>query len=123
LWTYNSSNGNMTRNGQLVATGYSGHGDGVNNPTLESEPDIGPIPCGLWIMSLPAVGDHPQLGPTVIQLTPANGTVTFGRGGFFIHGDEIGHAGEDIASHGCIIMPAVVRETISGSGDTDLEVV
>jgi hypothetical protein len=56
-----------------------------------------------------------------MPLTPADGTDTFGRGGFFIHGASAIHPGE--SSHGCIILPRAARLQIAGSGDTDLLVV
>lgn len=120
-WTYNQASGVLAHNGQQAGVGYSGHGDGVNATLLESVPNVGPIPRGQW-----AIGDaidHPALGPVAMPLTPSLDTATYGRGGFFIHGDEIATAGQELASHGCIILPRAVRMMLSLSLDRDLEVV
>lgn len=120
-WTYNSSSGVLAHDGQQAGTGYSGHGDGVNATSLESVPNVGPIPRGQW-----AIGDaidHPTLGPVAMPLTPSVGTDTFGRGGFYIHGDSIEFAGLEEASHGCIILSRAVRMLMSLSLDRDLDVV
>jgi len=121
MYFYNQSSGYLSRNGTLVGQGYSGHGDGVNNPDMESVSEVGPIPRGDWIFGHPV--DHPQLGPLAIPIQPKSGTKTYGRGGFFCHGDEVGHVGEEIASHGCIIMSRTVRQYIIDNDDPDLEVV
>lgn len=125
MWTYNSSNGSLSHDGILVGTGYSGHDEGddagVNNPLLESVPNVGPIPRGLW--SIEQAAPHPKLGPLALPLTPQEGTNTSGRGGFFIHGDAIEFAGLEEASHGCIILARDVRQQIVDSEDADLTVV
>ena len=61
--------------------------------------------------------DH---GPCVLRLEPSAQTDTRGRSGFLIHGDSKTQPGT--ASHGCIILPRVVREQVWQSGDRDLEV-
>lgn len=118
MWTYNSSNGNLSRNGELAGTGYSGHGAGLNNPTLEDDPDVGPIPRGEYI-----IGDFftdPEKGPIVARLIPDAETNDFGRSGFMLHGDniEMNHS----ASLGCIIMGHAIRQAIADSGDAELQV-
>jgi len=122
MWTYDSGSGEFHYpNGTLACSGYSGHGDGVNNPFLEDDPDVGPIPLGRYV-----IGEFlhsPKSGPMTAQLTPVAGTDDYGRSGFEIHGDEIGHVGQELASHGCIILPLQIREAIAASCDTDLEVV
>lgn len=110
--------------------GYSGFGDGTNNAELETVPEIGPIPQGIWNMEiikgedgLPC--DYEKKKAPVIRLTPANGTDTFNRAGFLIHGDLIAEAGEELASHGCIVVPKYVREQIAvyvTEGDDQLTV-
>jgi len=120
--TYNQANGNLSKDGQLLGVGYSGHGSGVNNSAMQNVPDIGPIPQGLWAIGS-VIAEHPTLGPYVLPLSPQEGTETFGRSGFFIHGDEIGEVGKELASHGCLIFARSVREAIVESGDTELEVV
>ena len=55
------------------------------------------------------------------RLTPQSGTNTYGRDGFLIHGDNT--AMNHTASHGCIILPRIVRAGIDASDDKVLEVV
>jgi hypothetical protein len=107
--------------GAVAGYGYSGHGEGVNNPALESVPNVGPIPAGRWTIG--AAEDNSRLGPVAMPLTPVDTDATFGRGGFFIHGDSVEFAGQEEASHGCIILARDVRELIAASGDTDLAVI
>ena len=122
MYTYNQSNGYLSHNGILLGQCYSGHGDGVDNPSLQNVEDVGPIPQGLWDIG-DVIEDDPKLGPVVLPLTPSQGTETFGRGGFFIHGDEIGEVGKELASHGCIIAARNVREFIVANSDKQLQVV
>ena len=121
MWTYNQANGNLSRDGELVATGYSGADpQGKNNPAMEAEHDVGPIPRGLWHVAALTVGETPH-GPYVLHLEPQEDTETFGRGGFLIHGDSINAPGT--SSKGCVIMPRSVRERIWASGDKELQVI
>ncbi len=46
MWTYCQKTGELLQNGVLVATGYSGQGNGRNNPDLQEDHDVGPIPRG-----------------------------------------------------------------------------
>lgn len=119
MWIYNQSNGTFSRDGELTGEGYSGFGAGKNNPALQDQRDVGPIPQGIYEIGPPH--DTTTHGPHVMSLTPADGTDTFGRGGFLIHGDSKEHPGA--ASHGCIILPPDLRSKISASGDSQLQVV
>jgi hypothetical protein len=118
-WTYAQKSGELQQDGNPVATGYSGTGAGMNNPALQNVPKVGPIPRGDWtIVGPPAdTADH---GPYVLKLNPADGSETFGRSGFLMHGDSKDHPG--CASHGCVILPRTVREQVWNSGDRKLEV-
>lgn len=120
MWTYAQASGQLLQDGQLVGTGYSGHDNGKNNPSMQAVPDVGPIPQGGWSIAGPPVNTA-EHGPYVLTLQPAPGTNTFGRSGFLMHGDSIEAPG--CASRGCVIMPRAVREQVWTSGDTDLEVV
>lgn len=87
---------------------YSGHGVGLNNPAAESIEALGPIPAGKW-----HIGEFeklPHLGPCVARLTPYAGVTTFGRTGFFLHGDNA--ARDHTASDGCIIADLAGRAYI-----------
>lgn len=117
MWTYNSSNGNLSHDGVLVATGYSGYGQGLNNPLKQDVHELGPIPQGMWTIG-EFFNDPGGKGPIVTRLTPVEGTDTFGRSGFMIHGDN--QEADHTASEGCIILAHDVREQIMNSGDTEL---
>lgn len=119
MWTYEQSSGRLLLDGELIATGYSGHGAGVDNATLENVPDVGPLPRGKYMIGT-AIQD-PLTGPVSMHLVPDGTNEMFGRGGFLIHGDN--SACNHTASEGCIILPREVREQIAGSDDRMLEVV
>jgi lipoprotein-anchoring transpeptidase ErfK/SrfK len=117
-WTYHQSTGQIEHDGRAVGLGYSGHGDGLNNPDMEEVHDVGPIPAGSWNIGDPE--DSPKLGPEAIPLDPV-GHDAHGRTGFFIHGDnmQMNHT----ASDGCIILARSIRDQIVNDGDRDLAVV
>ena len=119
-WTYAQKTGELQQDGKHVATGYSGSGDGKNNPAMEKVHDFGPIPQGDWTILGPPVNTA-EHGPYVLTLKPAASTKTFDRSEFRMHGDSKEHPGS--ASHGCVILPRAVREAVWKSGDRDLEVV
>lgn len=117
---YNQLTGELKLNSIAAGSGYSGHGEGKNNPRRQTVHDVGPIPCGFWEICGPPYisADH---GPFVLRLSPLPGTQTFGRSGFLIHGDSRENPGE--ASMGCIILPHEVRVKIWQSGERRLEVI
>lgn len=118
-WVFSVEHGMILRDLKVVGVAYSGHGKGLDDPEMENFKGMGPIPRGKW--KIGTFFDHPHLGPIVAHLTPALGTNTFGRNGFFIHGDnrEVNHT----ASDGCIILARPMREQIRDSGDRDLSVI
>lgn len=120
MWTYEQASGELFKDGLKIGTGYSGFGEGKNNPKLEATPDIGPIPAGLWSIWGPPF-DSSDHGPYVLRLEPAIATITFGRSGFLIHGDSLEHPGE--ASKGCVILDRATRTRVYQSGDTQLTVI
>lgn len=110
----------MTKDGGTVlAHGYSGAGEGKNNPTEENVQEVGPIPAGFYDIQVPE--SSPTHGPYAMRLLPDAGNHMFGRGGFLIHGDSLERPGH--ASEGCIILPRYARETIWESRDHRLQVV
>jgi hypothetical protein len=116
---YDQTTGALWRDGSIVGLGYSGINDGLDNPAMQAVPDTGPIPVGVY--DIGEAFTHPQCGPVSMRLSPQEGTDTFGRDGFLIHGDN--QAMNHTASHGCIILPRVIREQIAASSDKVLSVV
>jgi hypothetical protein len=114
-WSWDQSEGALYLDGRRVARGYSGRGEGRNNPAMEIERSIGPIPAGRWRIGPPRTS--PRTGPHVMDLTPIDHDA-HGRSAFQIHGDNA--AGD--ASSGCIVLPRAVRERISEGGLRVLEV-
>jgi Protein of unknown function (DUF2778) len=119
-WTYAQKTGELQQDGVHVATGYSGAGDGKNNPVMEDVAGVGPIPRGEWNITGPPVNTATH-GPYVLSLKPEPETETFGRSAFLMHGDSVKAPGA--ASQGCVIMPRAVREQVWRSGDRKLKVV
>lgn len=122
-WRYRQSTGHLTRrflegNEELIAIGYSGHDQGLNNPMLQALHSIGPIPAGRYTIG-PAY-ESQLLGDVVLPLNPTTETHTFGRGYFRIHGDNL--HGDKTASRGCIVLARSAREAIRDSSDNELEV-
>lgn len=113
-WLYSQARHVLSRDGVLVSSDcYSGHGEGLNNPAAEGIPSVGPIPCGLYRFG--EISADKSHGPLARRIIPAPGTDTHNRSGFLLHGDEVEHAGESLASHGCIIAARTVRAmTIEG---------
>jgi len=109
----------------LVGEGYSGKGEGLNNPFQQAMPgapgkaDAGPIPSGNYTIGT-MFDNKGKTGPGSMRLTPDAGNDMHGRSGFLIHGDNSKH--NFSASEGCVILPRGARDAISSSGITRLEV-
>ena len=119
MWTYEQLTGRLLHNGSLIGTGYSGHGDGLNNPSMQNVEGIGPLPRGRYTIG--ARYHHPILGPCTMNLAPAPGNQMFGRSLFRIHGDN--PDGNHTASDGCIVLGPSIREAVDACPDRDLTVV
>ena len=102
-----------------VGFGYSGLGEGKNNPRMIQVVGVGPIPPGNYTIG-PAF-TSPQSGPITMRLTPEEGTEVYGRSGFEMHGDSKEHPGQ--ASHGCTVMPPWARKRVAAAEDRELLVV
>lgn len=103
MLTYSQTSGEMrTATAVLLGTGYAGHGEGVNNPAMQSIHDTGPLPEGIYTIAPPV--NTTTHGPYVMWLTPNPANQMFGRSGFGIHADEIANPGKRLASTGCIVI-------------------
>lgn len=125
MWIYEQKTGRLLqkendKSAAHVWIGYSGYGKGLNNPALQDEQNIGPIPCGEYDIGAPYTSR--RVGPYALPLTPRPETNTFGRSDFLIHGDRV-FGPPKSASHGCIILARPIREAIHESCDNVLMVV
>ena len=119
MWIYSQSSGFLWNNhGDCIATGYSGHSEGKNNPKLDHVPFIGPIPRGEYAIGDPYDSDN--VGKFALPLLP-HGHDCHGRVDFLMHGDSIKNPGT--ASRGCIIMPKHIRLAVNNSKDRILRVI
>jgi hypothetical protein len=119
MLTYSQSTGDMFDDaGTLIGQGYSGIGEGLNNPAKQDVQGVGPLPQGSYTIGAPF--DDPTTGPYSMRLEPAIGNNMFGRSAFLIHGDTISN--DHTASHGCIVMARAFREKIWSDGDHALDV-
>ncbi len=113
---YHQGSGKLVQGNLLLAFGYSGAGEGKNNPAMETVRDVGPIPKGCYFVGPPH--DTAEHGPFVLTLTPDPSNEMHGRAGFLVHGDSKANPGT--ASKGCIILRRSVRELIAKSADKSL---
>jgi len=116
-FVYAQATGKFTLDGKELTTGYSGHGEGKNNPAMENVRGVGPIPAGLWRISKPR--EYKEM-KDCFDLEPI-GHDAHGRTEFLIHGDSKTHPGS--RSIGCIVLDQPTREKIAESGITLLRVV
>lgn len=117
-YVYSQKTGILSLDGKEIARGYSGKGEGLNNPVKEKVRNVGPIPAGMW--QIGKAFNHPRLGPVVMPLTPI-GHDAQGRDDFLIHGDNAKM--NMTASEGCIILDRAIRDKIANSKITKLKVV
>ncbi|MBX7240359.1 MAG: FG-GAP-like repeat-containing protein [Bacteroidia bacterium] len=97
-YNYDSSSGTLTGS-DLSLEGYSGNGDGYNNPSMENVKNVGPIPRGCY-----NVGESftNAKGQVRTRLEPQFGTEMYGRSGIQIHRGTFN--GPRTSSHGCIVL-------------------
>lgn len=119
MFTYSQADGWLYRDNRSVGKGYSGRGEGLNNPALQMVKCVGPLPQGLYTIEPPE--DSKTHGPFAMALIPDKTNQMFERSGFMIHGDNA-HLNES-ASEGCMIFSRVVRNFVWDSGDRVLKVV
>lgn len=120
MYTYQQSTGKLTNpDGIVIGTGYSGKSLGLNKPTADHVPQLGPIPRGIYTIG--KAEDSPQLGPLSLPLRPFISNNMHGREGFFIHGDN--QAMDYTASEGCIVLAHNLRQMIADDSEKLLEVI
>lgn len=114
-WVYVIRTGRLYKKGQQIDTGYSGHGQGLNNPDWQDHIGVGPLPIGDYRVSMPHTPtDH--LGPVALPLVPLKSNEMHGRSGFFMHGDN--SAMNHSASNGCLIFKRITREAVHNTASS-----
>lgn len=93
--------------GAQIAIGWSGNGNGKNNPAAQDQHNVGPLPQGTYSVGA-WQASHPRLGPWVAPLTQTSGD-TFGRSAFWIHGPSQNPDKFGQESEGCIVIPRSMR--------------
>lgn len=106
MWTFVQQTGAILQDGQQKGTGYSGYGTGKNNPAMQADRDVGPIPSGFYTIA-GLIDNDPDCGEYVLVLVPDAANEMFGRQGFRWHGDSLDHPGQ--ASRGCIVSARPLR--------------
>jgi hypothetical protein len=106
-WVYRQRTGQLYGNGELAEVGYSGRDEGLNNGARQFEPNVGPIPRGVWKI----VGRATNVTPLGWRLAYVNGMGTRGRSGFQVHGGKLD--GTRTASHGCVVLSRHTRTRMS----------
>ena len=127
MYTYEQSTGKLyTSAGSLFGTGYSGNGEGKNNPAWQAIKDHGPLPCGVY-QAIRLIERDPQVGWYAIHLAPNSATETaitlLGRDwdSFYMHGDSVDHPGS--ASDGCLVFNRSTRLDFWQGSDKMIQVV
>lgn len=117
---YHQKSGKLTDSyGYLIGVGYSGNGEGKNNPKMENIKSVGPLPKGKYFIGEPY--NSKNTGKYTLPLIPDDRNEMYGRSAFAIHGDSINEPGT--ASHGCIILSRDIREKIHNSKDKIIVVI
>ena len=109
-WTYSQSTGEMVGPDGETMQGYSGYGDGLNNPDMQDVENVGPIPRGEWDIS-------DSYGKMRINLKALNvqGISNRDLKSFEIHGDN--PSLNYTASQGCIIINGIHNRRLFRQGD------
>jgi hypothetical protein len=89
----------------IVAYGYSGHQDCLNDIHKQNIQGVGPLPAGTYVIS--RIYDDVERGKHTCELLPQTTNKMFGRSGFLIHGDTMAEAHN--ASDGCIVTTYAIR--------------
>lgn len=111
---FTQSTGNISCAGDQagfhIGFGWAGNHKGKNNPALQDQRCLGPLPCGWYTIEEPI--SHPRLGPFAMHLIPDPGNEMFGRSDFWIHGASMNPMRRGQESLGCICAARPIRERI-----------
>lgn len=119
MWIYSQSTGNLwDPGGNILTAGYSGYGEGKNNPAMQAVKNVGPIPRGRYYIG--NAYDSDKVGKFALPLEPIDHDC-LGRTYFRIHGDSRSDPGN--ASRGCVIAGRKERHIIADSFDKEFLVI
>jgi hypothetical protein len=111
---YVQRTGNVYDGTKLIGSCYSGNdldpkNPGLNNPAAEDIENHGPIPAGLYTLTMPFT--HPRAGAFTMRLKPDASNTMHDRDGFMWHGDNamMNHT----ASDGCIVGAHFIRVNVN----------
>lgn len=123
MWVFSQRSGNMFHvapdgTATQLARGYSGNGDGENNPAAQCIADHGPLPCGLY-----DIGDPADLHAMTycLPLHPHPENKMCGRSGFWIHDGNF-NTPHGMTSEGCICLLRQDRQRMVSANDPLLRV-
>ena len=121
---YVQRTGNTYIDKNFVGQGYSGHGEGLNNPDMQFVHMVGPAPRGLYALGQPFT--HPRTGRFTMRLFPQTGTDMQGtsdapRDGIMCHGDNAHN--DRSASDGCLVLAVAFRIELNKPTDRRLTIV
>lgn len=120
MWLYLSRSGALLNaKRDVVAFGYAGRREGLNDPDFQGVKGIGPLPEGVYSIEPPH--DSPTTGRYTLRLVPHPANDMRGRASFAIHGESRSNPAE--SSHGCIVLGPTRRALIWESGDHTIKVV
>jgi len=132
--TFQISSGIITQDdGSIITTSaYAGNNkrvpqnpnklQGKNNAFYCDTHNIGPLPPGIY--SIGAWGSYANVGQNAAPLTPISCPELYGRGGFYIHGqEEPGNINYGEESEGCCVVPHNDRLKIIALKPTQLTVI
>ena len=122
MYNYHQASGILDHDGVVLLHCYAGHGVGLNNPAMQDQHDVGPLPEGHYTMAAyDRFSAHRRVSRRS-SLFPDTANQMFDRSGFRIHGDNA--AANHTASDGCIIAGHIVERTgiWNSGGDRDLMV-
>jgi hypothetical protein len=82
-WSYSQATGEISHDGEYIATGYAGLEPDLSKPGSQGIPFKGPLPQGTYNIG-PPMADGGHMGTYVLPLNPWSGNNIFDRSGFYI---------------------------------------
>ncbi len=123
-YVYSQRTGKLTLDGKEVGTGYSGKAKARNNPAMQNQKDVGPIPIGDYLITAGGRHHDVRINREMIGLLPVAGGNTFNRFPFETFGiiAETNPPG-DPPNGALVVVPANVFNTLKTEPLTKFRVV